>query len=70
VIGMAVRASGWTLDNPLLDFLLLFDIKTFGFFYKAFIQGKPLTDAENAVIHIDKDVKRLGLAQSSPGAAD
>lgn len=64
VIGMATRASGWTWENPLLDFLLLFDFKTFGFFYKAFIKGMPLTDAENAVLHIDADLKRLGVAES------
>ncbi|TAN49018.1 MAG: hypothetical protein EPN21_13375 [Methylococcaceae bacterium] len=69
VIGMATRASGWTLENPLLDFLLLFDFKTFGFFYKAFIKGMPLTDAENAVLHIDADLKRLGVAESPAKAA-
>ena len=63
VIGMAIRASEWSLDNWLLDVLLLADTKTIPFFYKAFIKGIALTRAEDAVRNIDDDLKRLGVAE-------
>lgn len=62
VIGMAIRASEWALDNLLFDTLLLADTKTIPFFYKAFIKGIALTRAEDAVRNIDSDLKRLGVA--------
>lgn len=65
VIGMAIRASEWTLDNVLYDSLLLADLKTIPFFYKAFIKGIALTRAEDAVRNIDKDLKRLGVAEKT-----
>lgn len=63
VIGMAIRASEWSLDNWLFDALLLADTKTIPFFYKAFIKGIALTRAEDAVRNIDDDLKRLGVAE-------
>jgi hypothetical protein len=63
VIGMAIRASEWALDNLLYDALLLADTKTIPFFYKAFIKGVALTRAEDAVRNIDSDLKRLGIGK-------
>ena len=63
VIGMAIRASEWALDNLLFDTLLLADTKTIPLFYKAFIKGIALTRAEDAVRNIDSDLKRLGVAE-------
>lgn len=67
VMGMAIRASDWVLDKALFDFLLLFDRKTLGFFYRAFIQGQSLTEAEDAVTNIDGDLKRLGVGRNPNG---
>lgn len=63
VIGMAIRASLWTLDNTLFDMMMLADRKTIPFLYNAFIKGLALTQAEDAVRNIDKDLKRLGVAE-------
>jgi hypothetical protein len=49
----------------LYDSLLLADLKTIPFFYKAFIKGIALTRAEDAVRNIDKDLKRLGVAEKT-----